>query len=127
MSCMPPPSSKKRSAMMMVLEGTAPRAARPVTMYTMSCWAPLAQTPHSCMSQAVAAATSGCAGDITRGDVGSERGNLFAEHTDTVREDGRALGGFAFPERQTRRGAMGVFDEDAAGGFDALNPPAGSA
>ena len=32
MSCMPPPSSKKRSAMMVVLEGTAPRTARPATM-----------------------------------------------------------------------------------------------
>ena len=31
-SCWPPPSSKKRSAMMVVLVGTAPSAARPETI-----------------------------------------------------------------------------------------------
>ena len=30
-------------------------------------------------------------------------------------------------EAELGRGAMGVFDEDAAGGFDALNAPTGSA
>ena len=66
-------------------------------------------------------------GDVARADVGGEGGDLFAEFADAVAEDGGALRGFALPEGQGGRGAVGVFDEDAAGGFDALDAPAGVA
>ena len=54
-------------------------------------------------------------------------GDLFAEFADAVGEDSGALRGFALPEGQRRWSAMGVFDEDAAGGFDTLDAPAGGA
>ena len=80
------------------------------------------------MSHAMAAATSGLrGGDVAGGDVGGAGGDLFAEFADAVGEDGGALRGFAVPEGQRGRGAVGVFDEDAAGGFDALDAPAGVA
>jgi len=52
---------------------------------------------------------------------------LFAEVGDSVAEDAGALGGFAFPEGEAGGCAVGVFDEDAAGGFDALDAPTGVA
>ena len=52
---------------------------------------------------------------------------MFAEFADSVAENGGALRGFAFPERQRGGRAVCVFDEDAAGGFDALDAPAGRA
>ena len=66
-------------------------------------------------------------GDVAGADVGGEGGDLLAEFADAVGEDGGALRGFAFPEGQRGRCAVGVFDEDAAGGFDALDAPAGGA
>ncbi len=63
------------------------------------------------------------AGETLRG----AGGDLFAEVADAVGEDGGALRGFAEPEGQRGRRAVGVFDEDAAGGFDALDAPAGVA
>src|SRR5260370_22727825 len=62
-----------------------------------------------------------------RGDVGGKGGDLFAEFAYAVGEDGGALRGFSFPEGQCGGRAVGVFDEDAAGGFDALDTPAGGA
>src|ERR1035441_7348680 len=53
--------------------------------------------------------------------------DLLAEVADAVAEDGGALGGFAEPEGEVGRCAVGVFDEDAAGGFDALDAPTGVA
>jgi len=64
---------------------------------------------------------------IMRSEVGSERRDLFAEFAYTVAEDGGALRGFSFPEGQARWCAVGIFDEDAAYGFDALDAPAGVA
>ena len=61
------------------------------------------------------------------GDVGGAGGDLLAEFGDAVGEDGRALGGLAEPEGHGGRRAVGVFDQDAAGGFDALDAPAGVA
>ena len=58
---------------------------------------------------------------------GREGGDLLAELAYSVGEDGGALGGFAFPEGEGGGCAVGVFDEDAAGGFDALDAPAGGA
>ena len=60
-------------------------------------------------------------------DVGRAGGDLLAQFADAVGEDGGALRGFAEPEGQAGRRAVGVFDEDAAGGFDALDAPAGVA
>ena len=65
--------------------------------------------------------------DVAGGDVGGAGGDLFAEFADAVGEDGGALRGFAVPEGQRGWSAVGVFDEDAAGGFDALDAPAGGA
>ena len=59
--------------------------------------------------------------------VGREGGDLFAEFAYAVGEYGGALWGFAFPERKVGWGAVGVFDEDAAYGFDALDAPTGVA
>ncbi len=76
----------------------------------------------------MAAETSGCDGGEEAGrDVGGEGGDLLAEVGDAVGEDGGALRGLALPEGQAGRGAVGVFDEDAAGGLDALDAPAGVA
>ncbi len=66
-------------------------------------------------------------GDIAGADVRCAGGDLFAEFTYAVAENGGALRSFAEPERQRGRGAVSVFDEDAAGGFDALDAPAGGA
>jgi hypothetical protein len=61
------------------------------------------------------------------GDVAGAEVDLVAEVADAVAEDRGALGGFAFPERDAGWGAVGVFDEDFAGGVDALDAPAGVA
>src|ERR1035441_8069083 len=61
---------------------------------------------------------------ICRGDAAREGGDLLAEFADAAGEDGGALGRFAEPEGQRGRRAVRVFDEDAAGGFDALDAPA---
>ena len=66
-------------------------------------------------------------GDVAWGDVGGKGGDLFTEFAYAVGEDGGALRGLALPEGQRGRGAVGVFDEDSAGGFDALDAPAGGA
>ena len=66
-------------------------------------------------------------GDVAGSDVGGEGGDLFAQFADSIGENCGTLRGFAFPERQSGRRAVGVFDEDAAGGFDALDAPAGGA
>ena len=63
-----------------------------------------------------------CGGEIAGAEV-----DLVAEVADAVREDRGALGGFAFPEGDAGWGAVGVFDEDLAGGVDALDAPAGVA
>ena len=44
---------------------------------------------------------------------------------DAVREDAGALRGFSLPEGDAGRGAVGVFNQDAAGGLNLLNAPAG--
>ena len=66
-------------------------------------------------------------GDVAGGDVLRAGGDLFAEFAYAVGENGGALRGFAEPERKRGWSAVGVFDEDAAGGFDALDAPAGGA
>ena len=53
--------------------------------------------------------------------------DLLAEVADAVAEDAGALGGFAFPEGDAGRSAVGVFYEDLAAGVDALDAPAGVA
>ena len=53
--------------------------------------------------------------------------DLGAESGDAVGEDAGALGGFAFPEGDAGRSAVGVLDEDLALGVDALDAPAGVA
>jgi hypothetical protein len=60
-------------------------------------------------------------------DVGGEGGDLFAQFAHAIGEDGGAPGGFAEPEGEAGRRAVRIFDEDAAGGFDALHAPAGVA
>ncbi len=66
-------------------------------------------------------------GDEAGRHVGSEGGDVFAEFAYAVGEDGSALGGFAEPEWDVGRGSVGVFDEDAASGFDTLDTPTGVA
>jgi hypothetical protein len=61
------------------------------------------------------------------GDVRGEGGDLFAQFGDAIGEDSGAAGGFAEPEGEAGRRAVGIFDEDAAGGFDALHAPTGVA
>ena len=88
----------------------------------------LAQRPHSCDEPCGGCVDLGIGlGDVAGGDVGGAGGDLFAEFAYAVGEDGGALRGFAEPEGQGGRSAVGVFDEDAAGGFDALDAPAGVA
>ena len=53
--------------------------------------------------------------------------DLVAEGAYAVGEDAGALGGFAFPEGDAGRGAVGVFYEDLAVGVYALDAPAGVA
>ena len=60
-------------------------------------------------------------------DVGGKGGDVFAEFAYAVGENGGALWGFAFPEGDAGGRAVGVFDEDASGGFDALDAPTGVA
>ncbi len=61
------------------------------------------------------------------GDGWGAGGDLLAEVADAGGEDGGALRGFALPEGDGGRGAVGVFDEDLAGGLDALDAPGGVA
>ncbi len=62
--------------------------------------------------------------DIARGDVGGAGGDMLAEFAYSVGEGGGALGSFAKPEGEGWGRAVGVFDEDAACGFDTLDAPA---
>ncbi len=66
-------------------------------------------------------------GDVAGRDVWRARGDVLAEFGYSAGEDCGALRGFALPEGQAGRRAVGVFDQDAAGGFDALDAPAGVA
>ncbi len=83
------------------------------------------------LSQSMAGGDSrDCAGDRDRepGETLAVRAAIsLAEFADAVGEDGGALRGFAEPEGQAGRGAVGVFDQHAAGGFDALDAPTGVA
>src|ERR1700722_16910009 len=65
-----------------------------------------------------------CERQVARVNVRSESGDLFAQRAYSIREDSCSLGGFAFPERQAGRCAVGVFDKDATCSFDALDTPA---
>ena len=74
------------------------------------------------------AATSGWLGWTAAGAMLAVRlGDLLAEFADAAGEDGSTLGRFAEPEGKRGRRAVSVFDQDAAGGFDALDAPAGVA
>ena len=55
------------------------------------------------------------------------RGDLLAEFAYAAGQDGGAAGRFAEPEGQAGRRAVGVFDEHASGGLDALHAPTGVA
>jgi hypothetical protein len=61
------------------------------------------------------------------GDERGAGGDLFAQVAYTGGENGGALRGFALPEGDGGWGSVGVFDEDAAYGFDLLDAPAGVA
>ena len=54
--------------------------------------------------------------EVAGRDVAGAVVDLGAEVADAVAEDGGALRGFAFPEGDAGRRAVGVFDEDLAGG-----------
>ena len=127
---MPPPSSKKRSAMMVVLDGDgAEDGAAGDDVGDELLRRRIAQTPHSSMSHAMAAATSGSrlARCSRARRWGCGRRSASRSSPTPVAENGGALRRFAEPERQGGRCAVGVFDEHAAGGFDALDAPAGVA
>ena len=94
----------------------------------MSWRAPDSQTPQFFGEPCDGGGDFGFGGrDVAGADVWCAGGDLFAEFADAVAEDGGALRGFAFPEGQAGWCAVGVFDEDAAYGFDALDAPTGVA
>ena len=115
-SCMPPPSSKNRSAMIVSPVGTAPRTVRPHTTYSTICSAPRRSRPHEVVNHPIASRRAlgrlrarHRAGRASRGQIADRLAHFRHERG----ELGRAGRRLAAPERDGRRGAVRVLDDDS--------------
>ena len=87
----------------------------------------MGQTPQVSVSQWMAAATSGCAGEMKPGETLVVREEICSRSSPTPSERTAVRCGASPPRREAGWCAVGVFDEDAAYGFDALDAPTGVA
>src|SRR5271165_574981 len=104
-NCIPPPSSKNRSAITVVCVGTAPRTARPCSTYSIICSAPESSSPHSSLSHATVAATSGWVAENPTGEVLGRLWLIFSRSSPTCADNSCVRAGASPRQNGTLGGA----------------------
>src|ERR1700756_5601839 len=104
-NCIPPPSSKNLSAIIVFCVGTAPSTTRPCRMYSLVCSAPESSSPHSSLSDATAAATSGCVAENPTGEVRGNISLIFCRKSPTCSDNSSVLAGASPLQNGTLGGA----------------------